>query len=63
VRNDEFDAETVADVLDLAVARYGAAFAEVLAVSQVWVNGDVASLDDRLTSSDEVAVLPPISGG
>jgi molybdopterin converting factor small subunit len=27
------------------------------------VNGDVANLDDRLTSNDEVAVLPPISGG
>jgi|HubBroStandDraft_1064217.scaffolds.fasta_scaffold510568_2 molybdopterin synthase sulfur carrier subunit len=62
-RRDEIDAATVAEVLDLAVSRYGADFAKVLATSQVWVNGEVANLDDHLTSNDEVAVLPPISGG
>ncbi len=50
-------------MLELAAARYGADFVNVLATSQVWVNGDVAGIDDQLTSSDEVAVLPPISGG
>jgi molybdopterin synthase sulfur carrier subunit len=63
VRKDEFDAATVAEVLDLAVARYGTDFAKVLATSQVWVNGDVANFDDPLTATDEVVVLPPISGG
>ena len=35
----------------------------VLAQSQVWVNGDVADGGDPVGPSDEVAVLPPISGG
>lgn len=63
VRNDLIDGDTVAQVLSLSVARYGSDFAEVLATSQVWVNGDVADLDDPVCSNDEVAVLPPISGG
>jgi molybdopterin converting factor small subunit len=63
VRNDEVDGDTVAQVLAHCVVRYGDAFAEVLAASQVWVNGEVADVDDHLAPNDEVAVLPPISGG
>jgi molybdopterin converting factor small subunit len=63
VRNDEIDGDTVAQVLRHCVQRYGDAFAVVLATSQVWVNGDVADVDDHVAPSDEVAVLPPISGG
>jgi len=60
---DEFDATTVGAVLQAAVARYGAAFEEVLLVSQVWVNGEPADATRPLGPLDEVAVLPPISGG
>jgi molybdopterin converting factor small subunit len=63
VRNDDIDGDTVAQVLSHSVARYGEAFAEILATSQVWVNGDVADIDDPVAPNDEVAVLPPISGG
>jgi molybdopterin converting factor small subunit len=63
LRHDEIDGDTVAQVLDQCVTRYGDAFAEVLAMSQVWVNGDMADSDDPVASNDEVAVLPPISGG
>ncbi len=63
VRHDHIDGDTVSEVLSRSVARYGHAFAEVLSTSQVWVNGDVADLDDPVSSNDEVAVLPPISGG
>jgi molybdopterin converting factor small subunit len=62
-RSDVIDAETLADVLREAVDRYGTQFAAVLARSQVWVNGEAV---DPLTSvgpHDEVAVLPPVSGG
>jgi molybdopterin synthase sulfur carrier subunit len=63
VRQDEIDGATVGEVLEKAVARYGSDFARVLAVSQVWVNGDVATAADVVEPYDEVAVLPPVSGG
>jgi molybdopterin synthase sulfur carrier subunit len=54
---------TVGAVLDAAVERYGDGFAAVLATARVWVNGDGAERDDPVTDADEVAVLPPVSGG
>jgi molybdopterin converting factor small subunit len=47
------------------VLRYGPGFAEVLANARVWVNGDepVAGPASLLADGDEVAVLPPVSGG
>jgi len=63
VARDEIDGTTVAAVLIGAVARYGAAFDEVLAVSQIWVNGEPAESSQNVSATDEVAVLPPISGG
>lgn len=60
---DVLDGRTVAEVLDAAVARYGAAFAEVLRTSRVWCNGEPADPEDLVTDLDEVAVLPPVSGG
>jgi molybdopterin converting factor small subunit len=53
----------VREVLDAAVAKYGPSFAEVLATCRVWVNGETARLDDTVATTDEVAVLPPVSGG
>jgi len=60
---DEIPGCTVAQVLEGAVGRYGARFAEVLSVSRVWVNGEPAAQGDAVTESDELAVLPPVSGG
>ena len=60
---DEFDGPTVAAVLDEAKQRYGPAFAGVLASSRVWVNGEAAVESDPVGPADEVAVLPPVSGG
>ncbi len=54
---------TVGEVLDAATERYGATFAEVLENSRVWLNGDQAVADDPVADGDEVAVLPPVSGG
>ena len=56
-------AGTVAEVLEWAVARYGAPFAELLPTCAVWVDGEPAGIDRRLAEDDEVAVLPPVSGG
>ena len=54
---------TVAEVLRTATQRYGGAFAAVLDTCKVWVNGEEATPDQSVTDSDEVAVLPPVSGG
>jgi molybdopterin converting factor small subunit len=59
----DIDAATVGDVLDEARVRFGEGFAAVLERSRVWRNGDPASLDDPVGPDDEVAVLPPVSGG
>ena len=61
--SDVVEGTTVGEVLDLAVDRYGAAFAQVLGTCRVWVNGDAADRSAAVTSTDEVAVLPPVSGG
>ena len=57
------DGATVGEVLDAARARYGERFAAVLAVARVWCNGEPASEADPVGDTDEVAVLPPVSGG
>jgi len=60
---DEVPGLTVAEVLDGAVRRYGSEFQEVLSVSRIWVNGEPAADEDAVADGDEVAVLPPVSGG
>lgn len=63
--SDEFEATTLGDLLDAARARYGERWAEVAATARVWVNGDepAAGAATTLAADDEVAVLPPVSGG
>ena len=60
---DTIEGATVGAVLDAAVDRYGPGFADVLATCKVWVNGDPVERDDTVADDDEVAVLPPVSGG
>lgn len=59
----QIDGATVGDVLAGAVAAFGPQFQSVLANSRVWVNGDPAEPDMSVGSDDEVAILPPVSGG
>ena len=60
---DELPGDTVEQLLANAVARYGEPFAAVLATSPVWVNGEEGDRATALRAGDEVAVLPPVSGG
>lgn len=53
----------VGDVLDEAVHRFGDQFSAVLAGSKVWLNGAPADRSMAVSGGDEVAVLPPVSGG
>ena len=63
VTSDEFPGSSVSEVLDQARVRYGADFAALLDVSQVWLNGDRVRGDSNVGRDDEIAVLPPVSGG
>jgi molybdopterin converting factor small subunit len=60
---DQVEGATVADVLAAAERRYGQPFSDVLATCRIWVNGDTATPDTAVGPHDEVAVLPPVSGG
>lgn len=60
---DELPGETVGQVLALARERYGTAFGDVLGTCRIWVNGEPAELGDPVGPADELAVLPPVSGG
>ncbi len=57
------EGETVAAVLEGATARFGARLAQVIGISAIWVNGEFATPDQPVGPADEVAVLPPVSGG
>jgi molybdopterin synthase sulfur carrier subunit len=54
---------TVGAVLDAARARYGTEFSDLLEHCAVWVNGEPCQLHQTVSDGDEVAVLPPVSGG
>ena len=43
--------------------KYGAGFAELLPTCRVWVNGEDVDDTRTLAGDDEVAILPPVSGG
>lgn len=62
-RESDIEGDTVNEVLRAARARYGDAFSDVLRCSKVWVNGQPALPNDKVALTDEVAVLPPVSGG
>ena len=44
-------------------ARYGEQLANLLPTCRVWLNGDPATPESPVGADDEVAVLPPVSGG
>ena len=54
---------TVGAVLDEACARFGDGFVAVLATARVWCNGEPVEREHVVVDTDEVAVLPPVSGG
>ncbi len=59
----QYDADSVRGVLDQALAAYGPEFGKILDASRVWLNGEAVEGDSPVAAGDEVAVLPPVSGG
>jgi MoaD family protein len=60
---DTLPGATVGEVLDAARARYGSRFSALLDTCRVWVNGESVPDDTAVGEADEVAILPPVSGG
>ena len=54
---------TVAQLVGALVATYGPNFERVLSTCAIWVNGAAGAPTYVLCEGDEVAVLPPVSGG
>jgi molybdopterin converting factor small subunit len=59
----EIDGATVGEVVANACARWGPDFAALVQNCRVWRNGEPALDGDAVGPDDEVAILPPVSGG
>ncbi len=57
------DGETVDEVLENASAEFGEEFAQLIPICRIWVNGASADGSTVVGAGDEVALLPPVSGG
>ena len=54
---------TVADVVEEASQRYGAEFTDMARNCRIWLNGNPTEINTPVNDDDEIALLPPISGG
>lgn len=59
----DIDGATVGDVIDAASSRFGDTFQRGLGSAKVWVNGDPAEPGTPVGAGDEIALIPPVSGG
>lgn len=59
----EVTAGTVGEAIDSITSTYGAEFGRGVDSSRIWVNGDEADLTSVVSDSDEIVILPPVSGG
>jgi MoaD family protein len=57
------EGRTVGEVVSSLSERYGERFDSVARAGSVVVNGERASEDRPLAGGEEVALLPPVSGG
>jgi MoaD family protein len=63
VEVDATGVHTVEDILRRLSERFGPTFDAVMAAGSVVVNGEPVPRDHALHAGDEVALLPPVSGG
>jgi sulfur-carrier protein len=59
----EAEGRTAGEVADVLSARFGERFGKIAAVGSLVVNGERATRATALAAGDEVALLPPVSGG
>ena len=59
----EVEATGVGSLLEQLSERFGPEFARVMAIGTVVLDGQTVGRDRALRPGDEVALLPPVSGG
>lgn len=59
----EVEANDVAEVIAWTHAQFSVDFARLLERSRIWVNGETSEPSRTLEPGDEVAIVPPVSGG
>ena len=59
----EAEGATVAEVVDALAARFGERFERIARAGSVVVDGERARSDTALGGGEQVALLPPVSGG
>ncbi len=62
-RSITIDGASVGEVVTAACDKFGDHFAALIPTCKVWVNGEPAEMDTAIEANDEVAILPPVSGG
>lgn len=62
-RLEVFEGTTVGEIVAAAVDRYGPQFAALLPACRIWLNGEPVDERCAVAADDELAVLPPVSGG
>jgi molybdopterin converting factor small subunit len=59
----EAEGATVGEVVDALAARYGERFGTIARAGSVVVDGERAGAERALAGDEQVALLPPVSGG
>ena len=59
----EAEGRTAGDVAEALAERFGERFGQIAAVGSLVVNGERAERSTPVAAGDEVALLPPVSGG
>lgn len=55
--------DTLGQVLETANDKFGVGFAAAAGHARAWLNGAAASLEASVGAEDEIALIPPVSGG
>jgi molybdopterin converting factor small subunit len=55
--------QNISAIIAAAEAQFGETFSEVVAISNIWLNGEPVEPNTPVHDDDEVAVIPPVSGG
>jgi molybdopterin converting factor small subunit len=59
----DIDGGSVRDVVETACEQFGTVFSLGVEHSRLWLNGEPTELDAPVVDTDELAMIPPVSGG